>query len=1232
MAQQIHTVRFDLGGQTTTGSHPLILTDCEKFPLLDDVSSVTETIGTGRSNNTHNSRESYNHNHNHNKNEAGGGSDSDVIASGSSGSRREVIYGRTNEVRHLRDAFQRVQGKSNGKSPTTTTYRHPQPKRVGGTNNNSNNNSNNSNLLGTSELVVLHGVSGTGKTMLVEAALRNYCPNNGGGCLITGKFNQFQMPGESFSALSAAFSDLCDVVVSTSMSLTHLQDALSRELGSEANTLAALVPNLHYLLPDLKVEWSNTTMTTTTNNNNSDHHDTTTPSGALVVPRGGQKSFTRLKQLCCSFLTTIAKTARPIALFLDDLQWADPASLSIIQAILTQTEPKHLLVVVAFRDDDEATNGRMRNSPPASSLATANDDTTTRTTATRTMGYLDFFESIQGESTFRKSILEIDGLDLDGISEMVHGFIAPGSTTTRKDVNELSKLVHRKTNGNPYFVTEFLDLLQNEELLYRCGQDDDDDSVWDWSLEQIQAETNVSENVANLVSGKIDALPRDVQCVLTLASYLGYHFNINLLLVLCEGMPFGCKDALGKKGNDDNNNASASSSAAASSSSGSAPPRTEQELSNVLEEAVRAGLIERHGIEEYKFSHDRVQQCLFEGVAVGAERASFHLKVGRVLRNYWVEIQEEIDDQLKFYMLGLATDHLNVGSDTMEQKEAEELVRHNLEVGKWRLRQSAFGSSLECFNKGHELLNKLTDDKWRTHYTLTLQVLSMKAYLEFCNGDYAACDAICQEILVEAESVTDKLDAYITSVQCLGSQKERLRDSVLLGISVLEMLGERLPRKPSFLHIGVELIRARRALYRMSPDDLLGLPMMQDPDKLAAIKIMCAMVFSTFSDENSKPYFAIITLRMMTITCHHGHTSWSPVVFAQYGGLEAVIGNLSGARSFLTMTNTMLEESSSSQAHTRANAVMHGLLSQWYCPYSFALQGSKSAYLAGMMCGEFDWALYNANQFVCLALLSTQGLISLENDLRIFCQQMQEFNLDTTLFLTIPAWQAVTNLIGDAVDDPADLSGDIMDLEEFEASLRNGTNALATQVLLLFRMRLAVMFDRGHLMHELYWPIVRGRDKALKGHFTNLEAVCMEGLASYKLYHLNGTRKYRRQARKATRQLHVWAAGGVVNCGPPSLFLKAESIAASDKRRRRRKDEVVACYEKAIQGAQEMEVRQWEAVYTERLFQVMHRVYEDTTVAVEFLDKAIAAYERWEAFSKVEALEAQKMRLEALGR
>ena len=263
---------------------------------------------------------------------------------------------------------------------------------------------------------------------------------------------------------------------------------------------------------------------------------------------------------------------------------------------------------------------------------------------------------------------------------------------------------------------------------------------------------------------------------------------------------------------------------------------------------------------------------------------------------------------------------------------------------------------------------------------------------------------------------------------------------------------------------------------------------------------------------------------------------------------------------------------------------------------------------------------------------ASQGLISLENDLRIFCQQMQEFNLDTTLFLTIPAWQAVTNLIGDAVDDPADLSGDIMDLEEFEASLRNGTNALATQVLLLFRMRLAVMFDRGHLMHELYWPIVRGRDKALKGHFTNLEAVCMEGLASYKLYHLNGTRKYRRQARKATRQLHVWAAGGVVNCGPPSLFLKAESIAASDKRRRRRKDEVVACYEKAIQGAQEMEVRQWEAVYTERLFQVMHRVYEDTTVAVEFLDKAIAAYERWEAFSKVEALEAQKMRLEALGR
>ena len=1125
---------------------------------------------------------------------------------------------------------------------------------------------------GFSEIVLLHGPSGTGKTKLVEAALRNYAPTHGG-LLIGGKFDQLQMRGESFSALSAALSDLCDALLSTRppAELHQLQQELLQELGSDVHTLQTLIPHLQFLLPNMKRKNSHSShYHFPTNNYNeeeddeddeNDNHnnegvkidkrndDTTKTASSVVgkretdentdesslssssssqgVPESGKQAFTRLKQLCCAFLRMVSSPGQPLALFIDDLQWADPASLEMLQAIATFPSSKHILLIGAFRDDDETTT------------------TQEESAATPRMNCKGFVRSLRdraaesgiSSSDLRLTVLEIGHLDVDGINKMVVALT--GCEGDDDETEEFCRLVYQKTNGNAYFVDQFLELLQRNNMMYR------ENGTWRWNLERIQSETNVADNVVQLVAGKIESLPPDMQDALKLASFLGYRFQLRMLQLLWDQVP-----ASGASGSSSNNNNSNSNNNSSSSSDMSVSDDYCQDsqgdggtlgsmdavksqrganLSDLLRQAVEYGLLERNGKHQYKFSHDRVQQCLFSMVKEGHERTWYHLQIGRVLSSTPSQSSPEkhpVYTPVKgSTLVVVVTDHLNLGSSLMKDAaERLQLVRWNLSASKWTLRQSAFGPSAEYLRRGLAILNQLQQeksvDKWVTQYSLTLQVYSMLGHLEFCNGRYNDSNDVCKEILLRAKSLHDKLEAYGTMVRCLNFQKGRLQDAIQLGISVLALLGETLPKRPKVWHVVGELIKARKALRGLGDSDLLNLPHMQDKNKIAAVNVMRSMVGATFFDEDSKLYYALISLRLMTLMCRYGNTAWSPAIVAQYGGMEAAVGNIAGAKRFLFLSNSLIGKSKSKQARNRGLGVLHAMLSQWYQPYSVALHGTRQNYVLGMECGDFEYALYGANQYICIAMLSDMGLTQVENDVRIFCQQMQDFNLETILMITLPLWQAVLNLLGEAEkndDDPAILSGEVMNQQDFEISLARGTHTLAKQVFVIFRARLAVYFGRWHQMEEMFAPFVAGRDKSLKGHFSNFEASFWEGYLSYKLYQRLGQRKYLRQARTTTRRLDDWVKEGVPDCVPPFMLLQAESVVAQDKQRNRLA-EALQHYEDAVQAAKVLGVLQWEALFNERAYEVVSTVYNDPERAMYYLDRAALLYERWEAYGKVE--------------
>ena len=1017
----------------------------------------------------------------------------------------------------------------------------------------------------TTEVVVIHGPSGCGKTKLVDAALRNYVIANNGN-FVSGKFDQTKMIGESFSALASALSDLCELLISSLQKeeIESLRRSLRNSLGNEAITLTRLIPTLSYILPETKVPLGGVS-------------STEEAEGGSSARGGGGAAFTRLQQLCCSFLHIVATSEKPLALFVDDVQWADEASLQIIRTLATHPQTRHVLVVAAFRDDE-----------------VAESDTTRKDH----LSVHDFVERIQKEEVdshvvVNSTVLQLENLDRDSLNEMLSAMLDADEDATK----ELSELILRKTHGNPFFVEQYLDMLQQEGLLETTAG-----GGFSWDVSKIRSETDVSANVAELVSKKIMVLGEPVQEVLKVASMLGYRFQYIMLRRVVTAVL--SPDLM-----------------ATQSGSG------EWSLQSILQSAVDAGLLETDVSFKFKFSHDRIQQCLL-GMIASEEIDLLHLRIGRALRELGAEQERKrhgkhvpgsmsrlSPDDLS--ALWAATDHLNLGSTKMtDQTEKLDLARLNVQAGKRTLQQCDFRSAIGYTERALSLLDELSDQKWIDHYESTLATTSLLCYLQFCVGDEAKCNLYAQEVSDNARCLHDKLDAYSTQIRSVSWQEHRFGQGMQLGLSVLDMIGEGLPHKVRFWHIGKELMAARKAFRLIDHDTVMTLAPMVDKNKLAAVKLMQTMMFGVYLSESYRSHFALIVLRLTNLTLQYGSTLWTPAIISQYGGLEAVIGNLKMGRQMLSLSTKLIEQSESKEAQARALAMQHGLLSQWFQGYPEAIDGFGRSHRLGMESGEFEFALHSASQYTSLASFSTIPLAEIEQDTRIICQQMKEFNMENLLICALPMWQGMLNMMGEADGDPAKLTGEAMDEDQFVAKVEGGTNRLASMVLLLMRLGAATAFNRWQLMEDLLAELTPTRKLVLKGHFSNFYATFSESIAALRLYGRNGSRKYRRRGRITVKRLEAWSRMGVVDCDALALGMRADLMMVTSRRKGKQFNKALDLFHQAIESSKKIGSTQLEAHYNERLFELLSRIEEEPDQALPYLQRSVELFENWGAVGK----------------
>lgn len=389
-------------------------------------------------------------------------------------------------------------------------------------------------------IMLVAGYSGIGKTSLIQELYKPIVRQRG--YFISGKFDQV-VRNIPLGALIQAFRALVRQL------LTQSEERLARwraefeiVLGANGGVLAEVIPEIEFIIGKQPAP----------------------------VPLGATEALNRFRMVFQNFVAALARPEHPLVIFLDDLQWADAATLSLLEPLLTTPEIRSLFLMGAYRDNDvDATHPLAR---ALHELKAAGID-------------------VQRVGLGPLRLADLTQLVRDTLQgELDHA-------------EPLARLVLEKTGGNPFFVTQFLKALKEDGYI----EFDTTRGHWTYRIGAVSA-APLTDNVIDLMTRKMLRLPRVAQRALTLAACIGNRFELQTLAIVSEQSTQAASEALEQ----------------AISEGLIVPEQHDFTGTGIHGEEDQA--------IAYAFLHDRVQQAAY-ALIPGNRKQNVHLAVARLLRS-----------------------------------------------------------------------------------------------------------------------------------------------------------------------------------------------------------------------------------------------------------------------------------------------------------------------------------------------------------------------------------------------------------------------------------------------------------------------------------------------------------------------------------------------------------------------------------------------------------------------
>lgn len=989
---------------------------------------------------------------------------------------------------------------------------------------------------GNSELMLVTGFSGIGKTSVINEIHKPILAARG--YFIQGKFDRLQRD-IPLSALVSAFKDAIEQLLTESPAQVEQWKAnILAAVGESGQVIVDLIPELEWLIG-------------------------TQPPVAELEGIAAQHRF---NWVFGKFIQVFPTQEHPLVLFLDDLQWADLASLQFLQVLMTHSDIQHLLVLGAYRDNEVS---------PTHPLMFTLDEIRQAGTTVNTL-----------------TLTALQPADLNQ-------WIADTLGCPLDRAMPLTGLVESKTHGNPFFSHQFLHALYEENLIswsQECG-------YWQYDIHQVR-ELALSSDVVEFVVGQLGKLPKRTQKILQFAACIGNHFDLDIIARICEQEPHEIERSLGN---------ALQAELILPITAPSVLHPADGNGSSFLGEGLALDplRISQARVWSYKFIHDRVQQAAYSTLAEKKQR-SIHLKIGQLL---WQDtpvgrLQDKIFE---------IVNHLNLAVPLIrDRSQLRALALLNLTAGRKAIASIAYESALKYLTTGIALLAK---NSWKTDYEVTLSLHEKAAEAAYLNGDFEQMDRLVKVVLSQTSQVLDRILVYDLQIQSLGTQYKSL-EAIQLGLKVLESLDIHLSQFTDPTEEQQAVSRLQKKLDGRSLEDWVNLPKMKDPRILAAMRILGRILCHSYQ---AAPHLFLPTLcREIELSIKYGNTPVSAIAYATYGFLLCgVYEDIEAGNRVSEVALGIFNKFNKSEFKGLFFLSIWGGIKPWVSPIRDLPQHLEFCYTAALESGSLSTAAYALLYNSFSIFLSGISLEILQKKLSVFKQEIAQLKEELCSICTDIYHQFTLNLLSQS-NSLCLLKGEVYDETEMlprHLAANDLTGLFHFYFCKLILSYLAQDFTaavENANSAQKYLAGVSGQMVVPQFYFYD----ALARLAVYGDCEEEEQQKILEKLEVTQAKFRKWA-----HHAPMNFLNKQCLIEAEFNRILGNKLEAIELYDKAITLSSEYDYLHEEAMAGElaaKFYLDLDKTSISTTYAAlgkNYLEKAYYAYDRWGAQAKLQQLE-----------
>jgi predicted ATPase/transcriptional regulator with GAF, ATPase, and Fis domain len=724
---------------------------------------------------------------------------------------------------------------------------------------------------GRTAMMLVAGYSGIGKTSLIHELYDPIVRQRGH--FISGKFDQV-LRNIPYGALTQALRNLVRQLLAESEDdLSRWRARFSDVLGANVGVLAEVIPEIELILGKQ----------------------------APPPPLDPTEARNRFGYVFQSFVRTVAQKEHPLVVFLDDLQWVDAGTLDLLHALLTSPDIHHLLLIGAYRDN-EVDAGHLL--------------------------------------TWAINRLEASGAPLSRLS--LGPLALPELTLFLGDtlhsepayVQPLARLIQKKTDGNPFFVIQFLKTLEQEGLF----DFDDERAGWSFRMNAI-ADAGMTDNVIDLMTRKIRRLSPGAQGVIALAACVGNQFAWSTFLSVSRHSP--------------------------------------EQAWTGLSECLDAGLIQQVGDRSngpgenageeavYSFLHDRVQQAAY-GLIPEADKKPVHLDLGRLLL---VDFDARVPDDRIFAILN----HLNIGCDLITNaSERLSLAQLNLAAGRKAKTSAAYRAACDYLQKGISLLDH---SHWHSDYELMFSLFLEAAECQYLAGAFDAAEEYFERLLARAATPLDEAQVHTLRITVYENQS-RWADAVASGRAALARLGISFPQRTDDKHAALdrEVEATQSALGGRTIASLIDLPEMTDAEGRMAMRIL-AILWSSAYIAGDEILARLISATIVRLSLARGITGDSAYGFVTHAITSGPLRrDYQAAYQWGVLALNVNKRFDDAKLRAKIHQQFQAHVNLWCRPFETCVPHAREACRSGLETGDFVYAGYGAATEAWSALLVSRDL------------------------------------------------------------------------------------------------------------------------------------------------------------------------------------------------------------------------------------------------------------------